>query len=796
MSLMPPLRTAMSWLLLAACLAVPSLPARMNADSLDMYGQALTGVYHDWHSPLVPLIWRALGVNDSSYTHSAYVIAAFTIFVTFVVFSSFALVLRSGRMSWRASTIGALLLCLFPPVLGFLVAAVKDTWVAAALLALVASHAVEARAPAWRLWGLRAVLAAFAAVVRMEVVLLFPVIAAAEGLIRPPLWRRQVVLSLVGAVALTAVGQWATLKLAEPLERHAGQQILTYDLAGLSLRTGQMLLPPEVFPSQDMAVLQRFYSPVTIIPLYWGEPPEGPARIIDDPKVLTGLRSRLVSAILAHPRAYISVKNARFREYWRGFAPYHPGIDQNCCIALWFPSLHAAVDAVLEVAKGTRLGGHGLFIGGFAALFIAAAASGLHRARRDILPMLAMAGAYQLAFWAFAPAADFRYAYAGVLIVSVYGVLIGHHLWASLLEPVQRRLKGRRALSHESPTPSPAPSPAGTALPHQLFLSLVIVVRDQAGEVEGCLRDAAAVLGRLCSDYEIIVVDNGSQDDTVATLRQLAHVKQMANLQVFGLTKEVDIDVASWVGIENALGDYVVVVDPMAEDVGFVEQMIDAALQGSAVVFARNLSTRPQGVVYRLGALLVERLSGIDVSRELPGYRLMSRQVVNFMGQHAAPALMYRWLPATAGFAKANLTYQAVPRRSRRRSLMDSIDRAMRLLVTSANTPMRLVTSLSLFGAVANVVYSLYVIAVALVKHDVAPGWVTLSLQQSGMFFLLSLVLLVIGEYILHMASLSNDGPRYHVAEEFTSMVLTRQQRLNVEEAQASADRPAPVPHA
>ena len=50
------------------------------------------------------------------------------------------------------------------------------------------------------------------------------------------------------------------------------------------------------------------------------------------------------------------------------------------------------------------------------------------------------------------------------------------------------------------------------------------------------------------------------------------------------------------------------------------------------------------------------------------------------------------------------------------------------------------------------------------------------------MFFLISLVLLVLGEYILNMASLSNEGPLYHVAQEFNSSRITRLQKLNIEE--------------
>ena len=78
--------------------------------------------------------------------------------------------------------------------------------------------------------------------------------------------------------------------------------------------------------------------------------------------------------------------------------------------------------------------------------------------------------------------------------------------------------------------------------------------------------------------------------------------------------------------------------------------------------------------------------------------------------------------------------------------------------------------------------YCVYVLAVGILKTDVAPGWISLSLQQSGMFFLISLVLLVLGEYILNMASLSNEGPLYHVGQEFTSARMTRLEKLNIEE--------------
>ena len=100
---------------------------------------------------------------------------------------------------------------------------------------------------------------------------------------------------------------------------------------------------------------------------------------------------------------------------------------------------------------------------------------------------------------------------------------------------------------------------------------------------------------------------------------------------------------------------------------------------------------------------------------------------------------------------------------------------------------MRLVTSLSLFGAAINLIYAVYIVAIGIFQTDVAPGWVSMSLQQSGMFFLISLVLLVLGEYILHMARLSNEGPLYHIGQEFTSVRMIRREKLNIEEVSSSA---------
>ncbi|MBA1288775.1 glycosyltransferase [Pseudomonas japonica] len=323
------------------------------------------------------------------------------------------------------------------------------------------------------------------------------------------------------------------------------------------------------------------------------------------------------------------------------------------------------------------------------------------------------------------------------------------------------------------------------------FLSVVFVVRNHSERLPKLLAEAASVISDIASDYELIIVDNASEDNTVAVLQRLTGADGIANLQVYALTKEVDSDTASWVGLENALGDFVAVIDTLADDINFIPKMLDKAVEGADVVFATNDKKAPQSFFYKFGNSVFHSFyrifNGIHLAKEAPLYRILSKRVINFILQHPQPSTTYRHLPATGGFSRAYLHYSAQPKAIRPKRFMESLDRGMRLLVSTTRAPMRLVTSLSMFGAIANLIYSLYVVAIGIFKTDVAPGWVSFSLQQSGMFFLISLVLLVLGEYILNMASLSNEGPAYHVAQEFTSAKMTRKEKLNIEEAGAGA---------
>jgi len=320
---------------------------------------------------------------------------------------------------------------------------------------------------------------------------------------------------------------------------------------------------------------------------------------------------------------------------------------------------------------------------------------------------------------------------------------------------------------------------------YPIFLSVILMVRNRQDDLPQVIAEIEREVAPLASDYEIVVVDNASGDDSVAVLRRLTGEGGVPNLQVYALTKAVDDDTAWWAGLENSLGDFMVVIDPSRDDPAFIGTMLEASVGGADVVFASNQQKLRRSLAHRVAFHAFHAaytwLTGVNLAREAPPFRVLSRRVVNLILQYPQPAIAYRHLPASGGFSRVNLVYRALRTGFGRRDWWARFDRAMRLIVSTTRIPMRLVTGFFVAGSALNLAATAWLAFRALAVEHVLPGWLVLSLQQSAMFFLAALVLAMFGEYILQIVSLSDEGPLYHVAQEFTSAHMARREKLNVE---------------
>lgn len=320
---------------------------------------------------------------------------------------------------------------------------------------------------------------------------------------------------------------------------------------------------------------------------------------------------------------------------------------------------------------------------------------------------------------------------------------------------------------------------------HDALVSTVVVVRDAAADIQAFVEAIQTVLSKTVTDYEIVVVDNGSRDTTIAVLEELSG--ELPNLQVYCLSGHVNDDAARIAGIQQAIGDYVVLLD-LSDDINQIPAMLQRSMAGNDLVLAVRADfkqQRPSGLsslAARWFVTFYRAISGYDLYTDVPRYRLMSRRLVNYVLQHEDAQFTYLTLPLLGGFKSERLVFTPTDGKPHRmmRSLREGASYAIALLMFTSSVPLRLVTITCGIAASLSLLYSVYVFLIYLFKDNVAEGWTTISLQISIQFFLLALAIGLLAEYVVHLLRHSKKRPSYYIAREFRSGNVTREQRLNV----------------
>jgi hypothetical protein len=315
------------------------------------------------------------------------------------------------------------------------------------------------------------------------------------------------------------------------------------------------------------------------------------------------------------------------------------------------------------------------------------------------------------------------------------------------------------------------------------FVTVVAVIGDHhCGDprsLEQALLELREELEGEVRELDFVLIANGVPGSDLDGVKDI--LRRVDDVQVYALARPVDYDVALLAGVENALGDYVLTIDFEFTDLACLADMVGRAREGNDIVLLRHdgkaidAYEAARRIFYRAYA----RLTGIDESA-IATQRLMSRSVVNYLLQHdEAPALLRR-LALQSGFPVAVIPSRLAPRHHRR-PIRSALVKAMKLMTSGTSAPLRFMTALSVAGATINIIYMGYVLAIHLFKEEVAPGWVTMSLQISGGFFLISLLLALLSEYILQIHGRTVRQPAYYISQEFRSNRMNREGRLNVE---------------
>jgi glycosyltransferase involved in cell wall biosynthesis len=298
-----------------------------------------------------------------------------------------------------------------------------------------------------------------------------------------------------------------------------------------------------------------------------------------------------------------------------------------------------------------------------------------------------------------------------------------------------------------------------------LFVSAVATVHDQGPAVAAFAAEVLAVLREHYAEYELILVDDGSSDETAAVAGTLA--RQTAGVRLVRLSRCYGGDVARLAGLDAAIGDFVVVLQP-GDPPSAIPGMAERYRSGVDVVHG-VAEGRPGGVYGAIRAAYRwawKRVFGRRAPSATATLFGLSRRAVGALTR-ARPRRRHLtlWLEQI-GFRRETFGYQRLPGHAGPGGLFEMIDCGLDLAVSASSSPLRVVSYLGCAAAGLNLLAVGYVAGVNLFKHHVAEGWTTLALQNSLMFFLVFLTLVFLAEYVGRLLEESNDRPLYHVLDE------------------------------
>jgi hypothetical protein len=317
-------------------------PGYMSADSGDQLQQARSLRLRDDNPVLMALIWRYMDMLIPGPL-------GMLLLMTSVYWAGLGVIFWSYEGPLIARAVGLLLVGFYPTNFTILPVIWKDTLMQASLVAAVACLIVPTRR--WRvgryliatLFVIVALGARHNAAAGVWPLLLVPLLGL-PVLLGKPKWLRLLAAS-AASVALTLALTVAVDRTLSPLAERTEfwQMIPVFDLAGMSLQAGELLVTPEsgvLTPGMGLDQIRRFYQPNYVGKLYYCLPFRGRRcvhvfRQTNDPQRLAALSSNWTRAILQHPLAYFAHRRAVVKSllgikdpapgtFYLSGAPYHP----------------------------------------------------------------------------------------------------------------------------------------------------------------------------------------------------------------------------------------------------------------------------------------------------------------------------------------------------------------------------------------------------------------------------------------------------------------------------------------
>jgi len=318
-----------------------------------------------------------------------------------------------------------------------------------------------------------------------------------------------------------------------------------------------------------------------------------------------------------------------------------------------------------------------------------------------------------------------------------------------------------------------------------IFVSVVAVLHNDERIVRKYIEEALNVLRENYSYYEIILIDDGSSDRTANEVEESLKIYEC--VRFIRLSRRFGEDSAILAGLDSAIGDFVVVMNPNDDPPTVIPEMIQFSREGVGVVTGVRSNRGKEPLWARLGAklfyLYTNKVLNIPIPENSSQYRVFSRQAINAITQIRDHYRHIRMISSFVGYSQKEFVYNPIRRVNKgpQRTWIESINMAIDIVIANSVHPLRIVSGLGLLASILNLLYITYILLVYFFKSQVAEGWTTTNFQSAVMFFFVLLILTILSEYVVRILDESRDRPPYYVFDEkHSSVMLTNVERPNI----------------
>ncbi len=307
------------------------------------------------------------------------------------------------------------------------------------------------------------------------------------------------------------------------------------------------------------------------------------------------------------------------------------------------------------------------------------------------------------------------------------------------------------------------------SFPSRHSISIVIPLYNEGAYLRSLLADLKTALDAAGCQFEIILIDDGSPDDTWQIIVDQAKV--FPNLRAVRLSRNFGKELALCAGLERAGGDAVIVMDgdgqhPPSLLPVMAKTWLDS---GADIVQAVKVKRGRESVSSKLGALLfyliLNKLSGFEL-KGASDYKLVTRKVVDTWLAMRERNVFFRGMTAWMGFKTIQIPFEVGPRRAGK-SGWSYFRRAKLALVgitTFSSFPLHLVTF-------AGVVFFVFAVGLGIqtlylkLAGRAFTGFTTVILLELIIASLLMISLGIIGEYLARIYEEVKGRPRYIITD-------------------------------